>query len=596
MLVHYEEEGAPMTGSRREQTLRGVSRRRVLRVVGGTGLAALVAAACGGSKSTGTSGTSTSGGTATSGGSASGSAASPAASGGTPKKGGEFAVAVEPSTQTLDPHTSVNSQVRYWPHFSNLLIVHDYKSIEPLKGELVESWEQTDPTTLILKARQGVKWHIGTNQARDFNASDIKFNLERIAGKYDPQRIAQFGRASTVQNMDRVEVVDDRTARVFFKAPNAAFLTGVSDFRNWTTMAETVEKDPDFRDLRNAGGTGAFMVESFDAGPLCRYVANPAYWKEGKPYLASVKQVSGPDPATQQSLFFSNNVTVLDSSTPSVRTTIQRARPDAKILTWDGNLWDYFRINQDRPPFTDVRVRQALYKALNYRDMLESTYGKDWWTYSSVLFSGFPGAMTSDQVAKISPYNPVTKDQDIAEAKKLMEAAGYLDGGITFKFMPQDNTSAYYKHTVVAQDQFKKIWPAMNVSLDIPAELGDFTRRLTSGQFDVSSYTAGPAPALILEMANHFRSTGGRNYTKVNNPEVERLIDAGVVEFDPNARNRILQQIEQLVVQNVWVIPIGKGNGSVAISNKVRGYTGSGSGGLPGVLDPNLWIDQISIE
>src|SRR5690606_33391657 len=119
-------------------------------------------------------------------------------------------------------------------------------------GSLIAEWEQSDELTLVLHAADGVNWHEGhRTDGRAFNAEDIKFNLERIAGKYDPDRIALFHRRTSLAGLDRVEVVDEKTARAIFTTPNPGFLYGVSDWRNSPVAPETVEADPDFLDPAN---------------------------------------------------------------------------------------------------------------------------------------------------------------------------------------------------------------------------------------------------------------------------------------------------------------------------------------------------------
>src|SRR5919205_2527869 len=104
---------------------------------------------------------------------------------------------------TLDPHLSgskVDRQV-YHNLFDPLFILDEKLQIQP---NLAESWQNPDPKTLVLKLRQGVKFHDGT----DFNAEAVKANFERMAN--DPKSV----RKGEVANVASAEVVDPLTVRL----------------------------------------------------------------------------------------------------------------------------------------------------------------------------------------------------------------------------------------------------------------------------------------------------------------------------------------------------------------------------------------------
>ena len=73
--------------------------------------------------------------------------------------------------------------------------MYDHTRTVTLKGELIETWEQPDPTTQVLHARKNANFHFGTAQGRAWDANDIKFNIERSAGK--PARLPRGRRTGT---------------------------------------------------------------------------------------------------------------------------------------------------------------------------------------------------------------------------------------------------------------------------------------------------------------------------------------------------------------------------------------------------------------
>lgn len=577
---------------------RRLNRRGVLGSAAGIGVgtAALALVGCGGDDDEAAPTAGASGTTSTANPSANGS---PEGGTGEPKKGGELTFGVSgTSNQPLDPHIGLSTYLAYWPYISNLLIKHDVKNIEPLEGELVESWEQVDESTLILKARAGVKFHEGrTTNGRAFTAEDIKYNLERIAGKYDEKRAAQFSRASLMVGLDRVEVTDESTARAIFSRPNATFLAGVTDWRNWTVAKESVDADPDFKDPTKFAGTGPFTWDRWDSATLTgEFSANPNYWKTGRPYIQKIKQVAINDPASAEAAFLTGKTSFFAVQSDQLRQSVTKNRSSAKIYDWEGPLWDYLRLNQTRSAFADPRVRIALFKVLNYFELLNANYGENYWNYTGPLVSGFPGAPTADELAKRSPWNPDGKDADITDAKKLMTEAGFPDGKIKFAITPTGATGAYFDHSVRIQDQLKSIWPDMDVTISPPTDSAAFQRSLTTGDFDAIVYTSGAVPSLTLECNLHYRTGSSRNYTKFSDPDIDRLIDTAAVSFVEAERNAKLKELEALLLENIWVIPLGKARAAVAVQENIHGFEGTGNGGFSGSLDPPFFADQYHIS
>lgn len=176
-------------------------------------------------------------------------------------------------------------------------------------------------------------------------------------------------------------------------------------------------------------------------------------------------------------------------------------------------------------------------------------------------------------------WNPATKQQDIADAKKLMEAAGFADGKLSFSIMPSGPTGQYYDHSVRMQDQLKKVWPAMSPTIAVPADGATWARNLGTGMFDALPFADTPAPSALLLVASYFRSGGGQNYTKASEPALDSLIDAAFTEFDTNARYKLFDQLQQMLVDLMLLIPLGKWALVEGVHPRMHGfkeYTGLG--------------------
>lgn len=574
-----------------------MTRRRFLvrGAVAGSGIAALPLVGCGeDDESTSTPGTTTSSGASPSTGTASASASPDAKA---VKRGGQVVLSVGASgAQPMDPHTSLNKAFTYWGLIGDRFLNPDPKTVIPLSPALVEAWEQPDASTIILTARQGAKWHEGkTTNGRAFTADDIAYNLNRIAGKFDAARIGLFQRASLLAGLDKTEVVDGSKVKVTLSRPNAAFLMGLADFRQYAVAKEQVDKDPDFQQVANFSGTGPFIVQTYDdSSSTGTYDANKAYWRTGEPYVDKIKQVQLVDSTAAAAAFVSKQV-ALAAMNVNNEPIIKAGRSDYKRVSWEHSGWDYFRLNQKRGQFTDPRVRKAIHLAINREELGDTGYGPGNWDYTGLLPSGFPGAFTADEIKKLAGFNPSTKAADIAEGLKLLEAAGFPKGkGVSFVATPSA-TGKLHDDVIRIKDQLDKAYPDMNVTIKEPADAAEFAKNLGTGEYDAINYVSFPAPDAGLEANQHFGLTGARNYTKYNNPEVEALIQKTFSELDTRAREAAIREIQQKLQDDVFAIATNKNRPLYAVDNKLDGFDGVHGPGTAGAYDVQdyarlLWL------
>ena len=564
---------------------RRLARRKFLAAaaVTGTGLVGLALMGCGDDDEKGSG--------------AAGAASPTASTGGeTPKKGGEVVHNTgRPSSQSLDPHTTLNRGFSYWGFIGSKMLSPHPKTLEPLQADLVEFWEQVDPLTLNLKVRQNVKWHASKiTKGRALTAADIAYNLERIVGKYDANRVGQFQRAGTLVGLQSAMAIDDRTVQVKLSTPNSQFLYGMSDWRNWVVAKENVEADPNFANFGEAAGTGPFVISKWDpTQQIGEYTPNPDYYGKG-PYLERIRQVSIPDDAASDSAFLSGKTHFISAQSEVARTTYKQ--DGVKFASWEHTGWEYFRMNQARDVFKDPRVRKALFLALDYQELMDSNYGEGYWDYTGPLPSGLPGAWSSSEVASMPGWNPKTKKDDIARAKEFMRQATGGDGEIEFAITPTPGAGPWYNNAVRIQAQLQKLWPKMKVNIVGDQDFAGFSRNLATGQYDAVTYGSFPPPSAVLEAGLHYDSKGSRNYTKYLNAEADRLVAKAVGEFDATSRSKLVRDLQKLLMDDIFIVPLGKRKGVAAYSSKIKGFDGWSGPGTYEAYDPvfscaGQWFD-----
>lgn len=581
-----------------------VSRRRLIRsgAFAGAGLAAAALVGCGGDDDAPAVATAAPAGTT-----AAGGAAATAAPAEQIKRGGiHHYPATTALNDEMDPHKSTSQAAVLWSFIGNTATRLDRGASEVVP-ELIASWEQVDDTTLTFTVRDA-KWHSG----RALDAEDAVFNLMRISGKLEPEQIARYQRRTTLTGMESAEAIDDKTVQVKFTQPTSTFLGGLSDFRNSWVPRDFFDNGGDFKDPNTLVGTGAFAIDRWEDEVKSTFNRNPEYWKtasvtdtwpagaDNLPYLDGFEIVWVPDVTSAIAAFAASDIDYILNPTRTDRETIKKLNPKAREEIWPFGNWHHWRFNPQRKPFDDARVRQALFRVPAYDVLANEALGEGYWNYTGPLSAGFGAAIPSEEIATMPGWNPATKEADIAEAKKLMSAAGMDDPTFDVPIMPPSATQAgyYFDSSVRMIDMLKKVWPNLNVTIDLPADSATFGKRQVEGDFGTIIYIIFPQPDAVLELQSQYLSTGSRNYGKFASQEIDDLLLKAGTQFDANERKQTLVEAQRkLITDHMAMVTIDMPNYTAWFNPYVKGMEGFGGRIDGGAYDAwrhteHMWFDK----
>jgi peptide/nickel transport system substrate-binding protein len=347
---------------------------------------------------------------------------------------------------TLDPHTSVGT--------SELPIVMQvYEGLvefppgdmngDKLVPGLAEKWETSaDKRLWTFHLRRGVQWHKGFGE---FTADDVKFSIERVMSK-------EFGSPfrQTLQNIERVDIVNPHTVRILLKQPDPSFVQLMVGYQAGYMMSKkAVEKNPDVK--LTPVGTGPFVMGDYKPRESVTLVRNDSYWR-GKPIVERIVYQFMPEGSTRELALKSGEVSAIGIQAKQDIVDRLRKGGFAVELTAPANTFALY-LNTNKKPLDDIRVRKALAHATN-RDNMVEFLGKD---LAKPEFSALPIGYTGhiDNIAKY-PY-------DLARAKALLTAAG-LPNGFSMS-VNMSNSNIYLPPLQVIQEQWKKI--GVNVELKV---------------------------------------------------------------------------------------------------------------------------------
>ena len=360
------------------QSGRRLSRRAALRA-GGIATAAVTLAACGSDNKTSSSTGSKTAGTAAPG-------AKPPAAAGTAAAGAKATSAAQPKQggtvtyYTTDPafykqsdmDTALNNSIWHLIGKRALTLDGNTKQLQP---ETVEKWEiPGDGTEFLLHVRQGMKIHNKTPaNGRVFTAEDLAFNINRIAGKLDPDHLSLYQRATTMAGLDHAEAVDQNTCRVVMTRPSSTLLAGLTEIRNELMPKDVVEAKL-FDNIVSLAGHGPFMTKEYQDAQQMTAVRNPDYFVQGQPHADQFQVLFLPDAATALSAFVSDKLDIFAPIKEQIA-AVKASKPDAKYFEWPSLNWYHIRFQVEKPPFTDFRVRRALFLALDYKEIADGYWG-----------------------------------------------------------------------------------------------------------------------------------------------------------------------------------------------------------------------------
>lgn len=420
-----------------------------------------------------------------------------------------------------------------------------------------------------IKLKPGVKWHDGA----PFTAKDLLFTYETVMNP----KVAARGRTGHDQVAD-ISAADDTTVRIKLKqafAPYMAVWQKTSIIPQHLLAGEA--------DLNTSGfntapvGTGPFKFVSRTAGDHIEFGGNADYHGDG-PRLKTLIQKYVPDQQTLFAQFQTGQVHVLElQGIPPELYPRAKALPGKTMVISPSPFVEFIYFNCGKPQFADKAVRQALYQAMDVKNLIEKIY------------FGIPPRTLSYLPTNHWAYDQGLKDPgtDPAKAAQMLDAAGWTvggdgireKGGVKLSFTI--STTAGNKSRERAQQLLQQNLKAINVDMRIqnmPASVvwGEYT---VKSQFD--TLMVGWDPLLFPDpdygariMSDQIPAKGGNgsNYVQYENPEIDKLCRQGVAETDQDKRKAIYAKIQETLLDDLPFAPIFVFSQIFGFDNAVKNY------------------------
>ncbi len=408
---------------------------------------------------------------------------------------------------------------------------------------LAERWDSSaDAKTWTFHLRRGVPFH---KNYGELTSADVKFTFERA-------------RSSAIEKVLYQEIVDIRTdgphTVVFtLRRPDPLFCgSAVFTMGGNIVCKRAVEEKGEGFD-RDGIGTGAYEVSGFDPnrGIFLKSFAGYHGEKARTPNLDVLYLL---DTTARTLALLSNRVDMIEGvRAPGWIQSIQQRKPDVQFDSTMPGSFNTLHINLTRPPFNDVRVRQAVMHALNRQQIAEALapMGGVLWGLNAPMF---PGGMKAETLPPELRY-----PHDPARARALLAEAGHPNGFAFPAFTSQRED--YSSQVLIVQEQLRRVGLNMQLRvIDHTTYHNDNRRDLNTLALHSSSYPPIPTQIFLQQLSRAAEvkadSTGGTNYSHygVAMPGIDDLLAQALDEPNFQRHVALCEQMELKVLRDLPLI------------------------------------------
>ncbi|HEX6989891.1 MAG TPA: ABC transporter substrate-binding protein [Bacillota bacterium] len=419
-----------------------------------------------------------------------------------------------------------------------------------LEPGLAESWEVSeDGKVYRFTLRENAVFQKGYGPV---TVEDVQFSLMRLI---DPEVASSY--APQMQSLQEVRKVDDRTFEIVLSEPNPSFLYVLAFPEASIVPQRAVEElGPDFGS--NPVGAGPFMLEEWVPQSQIVMVRNPDYWGPA-PKLDKVVWRVIPEASTRYSAFDSGDVQLIQVTDPD-RLGVYENQDGVEIHRAAAFNTRVIGFNTTTEPLDDIRVRQAIVHGFNVESLLTH------------VLPGISERAYGPFAPNIVGYNSDLPrfEYDPERARQLLAEAGYPDGFSIRMVVP--NIDRFITPATVFQQDMAQI--GINVEMDI-LDTGAALETFGQGQAPIFTFSRTHNPVPVSIAASWFHSSAlppGSNYSFMQVPEVDQLIDQARSATSEEALREIMPALQQAVVEQVNYIWIDHEYNIYATRDGVSGF------------------------
>ncbi|EIC9800628.1 oligopeptide ABC transporter substrate-binding protein OppA [Vibrio cholerae] len=438
---------------------------------------------------------------------------------------------------------------------------------------VAESWETTDNKTFTFHIRKDAKWSNGD----PVTAQDFVYSFQRAVDPATASPYSWYMEYTKMINAKEiiagekdkstlgVKAIDDKTLMFELESPVPYFVMMMGHTTVKPVHKATVEQyGEQWTKPEHFVGNGAYVLDKWVVNERLELKRNPQYWDDKNTVLNKVTYLPIENQVAEMNRFLSGEIQITNELPLEHFKRLKKEHPESVQV--QGQLCTYYYgFNTAKAPFDDVRVRQALSYAID-RDVISD----------AILGQGQKPAyfLTPEITAGFSPempaYGKMTQKERVAEAKKLLEAAGYSKSN-PLKFTLLYNTSENHKKIATAVQSMWKTTLGVDIALE-NQEWKTFLDTRRQGNFDATragwcgDYNEASSFLTLLMSSN------SSNDSKYHSAEYDATLEKAMTSTSEEERQKLYADAEKLLARDMPIAPIYQYVRSRLVSPTVGGY------------------------
>jgi len=489
--------------------------------------------------------------------------------------------------------------------FDESLISYD-ENLKPQPN--IASWKTDDNKVYTFTFKEGVKWHNG----EELTVNDWVFALETLADKdYDGPRYSSVqtiegapayhdGSADSIAGL---KVIDDYNIEITFDKARVNNLENV-----WTYAMPTKEFEGiAVKDMASSEqvrtkpvGLGPFKVKNIVPGESVEFERFDDYFN-GKPHLDGVVlKVIDPSLTIGE---LQNNTLDMTAFHPSIKADIE-ALDNVKIEQYPGlsyyyigfrlGTWDGSKNVMNEPKYQDLKLRQAMYYAMNRDEWNEAFFYGVGKTVNTPVPSNHWISADNSELEQYK-YDP-------EKAKSLLDEAGYKDvDGDGFREDPNgDAFTVKFSHYATNNPTFEtraqaivQYWEEVGLKTELSmTDVNLYYDQIEKADKSIEVFFGGWSTGTDPDPSGLWRSDALWNYSRWVSEKSDQLLDdaldVSIVGIDQEKRKELYVEWQKQFMEELPALPVAELDEITALNKRVQGVTFD----VSGTNRPNEWWIQ----
>lgn len=444
---------------------------------------------------------------------------------------------LDPNMYNEIPALTITEQI-----FNTLLGVDKNGNIIP---ELAESYEYVSPTELVIKIKDGVKFHNGDT----LTIEDVEFSLKRMLDK-PASRVM-------IDSIKDIQIVDDKTIKLVLSQPSSPLLFGLAHpLTAILNKKDTLAKEDVIATA--PVGTGPYKFIEWGNGEKIELEAFDQYF-EGKPKIDSLVYRAITENSSRLAALETGEVDVAYNIDAIDSQTIMK-NPELVLVSEPTTSTEYITFNNTKAPFDNKDFRLAVNYALDKQSMSDSIFMGKAKPANSIVNPNVFGH--SDEVIGY-PYN-------VEKAKEYLKKSGIQNP--SFTLFVNDNTTRLQLAQII-QANLKEIGIDMTIET---LEWGTYLQKTAQGEHQalLGGWVSGTSDAdIVFFPLLHSSSHGGAgNRAFYTNKNLDAIIEEARIASTPEERKALFKKGQEILQEEAPFGLLLYKNENIGLNKRVKGF------------------------